>query len=282
VFISAPSQENFRLIILSWQYYGREEKRPGGRTSTAEIRPKVPSILETYHLIGDEQSVRAVLIAVMSNCSVQWQDAKRTVATFNRDSTNKTVWPERVVQYYRASTFALSLDTYNNTASLPVNQPKDNNTAPPVLADTPLPGGLSTAFLACLNATIAFSVPLIEVDTRKQLNNAETAGVALGCIFGAGFFMLSMYYVVICICNATNRRDVARGLLRHDANTIHRSWVLPFVLVGRKFGFGREKDKADGKETRGRYSSLGKPDSGSLPESHNLAVTQKEATPAFK
>jgi hypothetical protein len=75
----------------------------------------------------------------MGNCSVQ--DTKGTVATFDRDSLSKAVWPERVVQYYRASSFALSLDSYNNSASSPLNQSKDNNTAPAVLADTPLPDG---------------------------------------------------------------------------------------------------------------------------------------------
>lgn len=76
--------------------------------------------------------------------------------------------PEQIIQYYRASTFALSLDGYNNTASLPANMPANNDTAPwPLSQDSPLPAGLNSTFLVCVNTTIGASVPLIDVESHK-------------------------------------------------------------------------------------------------------------------
>jgi hypothetical protein len=255
------------------QYYGYEDKRPGGRTATTEVKSTISSTPETYHLIGDDRSVRAVLEALMSNCSVQ--DTKGTVATFDRDSSSKAVWPERVVQYYRGSSFGLSLDTYNNTASILSNQPKDNNTAPPVLVDTPLPTGLNMTFLACLNATIGFSLPLIEADPRKHLSTGALAGIIIGSMFGGLFLFFGL---TILMLNWMEKRADDRFKSSFDDVPKSRSCYmsLPFKRI---FASGKKKDK---KGTRGRYSSLETPDGASPPESQNLAVNAGDKPPVFK
>jgi hypothetical protein len=56
------------------------------------------------------------------------------------------------VQYYRASSVALTLDGYNNTGAL----------APEGTPDTPLPTNIDTSLLDCLNQTIGLAVPLID------------------------------------------------------------------------------------------------------------------------
>jgi hypothetical protein len=255
------------------QYYGYEDKRPGGRTATTEIKSTISSTPETYHLIGDDRSVRAVLEALMSNCSVQ--DTKGTVATFDRDSSSKAVWPERVVQYYRGSSFGLSLDTYNNTASILSNQPKDNNTAPPVLVDTPLPTGLNMTFLACLNATIGFSLPLIEADPHKHLSKGAVAGIIIGSIFGGLFLFVGLNMLILgWMDKRANRRF--ESSFDHKPKSKLGSMPLPFKRI---FAFGQKKDK---KGSRGRYSSLETPDGASPPESQNLAVNAGDKPPVFK
>ncbi|KAL1749253.1 hypothetical protein HDZ31DRAFT_28000 [Schizophyllum fasciatum] len=71
---------------------------------------------------------------------------------------------ESVVQYYRASSVALALDGYNNTAAL---------TDDDKMAATPLPGWRNTDMLRCLNDTIGAAVPLVDADGHNN-------GAALG------------------------------------------------------------------------------------------------------
>ena len=68
-------------------------------------------------------------------------------------SFQSSLQPNQVVQYYRASSVALTLDEYNNSATFSSNQ----NTI-----DTPLPSNIDTTLLNCLNQTIALSVPLAD------------------------------------------------------------------------------------------------------------------------
>ena len=61
--------------------------------------------------------------------------------------------PEQVIQYYRASSVALSLDGYNNSAVFS----EDENAA-----NTPIPTNIDTTLLNCMNSTIGSEVPLVE------------------------------------------------------------------------------------------------------------------------
>lgn len=58
------------------------------------------------------------------------------------------------VQYYRASSVALTLDGYNNLASLEDDYDESERLA--------LPNNIDTNLLNCLNYTIGASVPLID------------------------------------------------------------------------------------------------------------------------
>jgi hypothetical protein len=212
----------------------------------------------------------------MGNCSVQ--DTKGTVATFDRDSLSKAVWPERVVQYYRASSFALSLDSYNNSASSPLNQPKDNNTGPAVLADTPLPTGLNMTFLACLNATIGFSVPLIEADMHRGLSKGALAGIIIGSIFGGILLLVGLILFVLHLKKKHAHRTTTRSWNTIDGS---RSMSLPFKSM---FSFGKS-GKTKEKKNRGRYASIETPGDALQPVSQDLAVnntTRLDNHPVFK
>jgi hypothetical protein len=187
-----------------------------------------------------------------------------TVITFDRQSSTRTVRPEQVVQYYRASSFALSLDIYNNTASLPVNQPKDNDTAPSVLADTPLPAGLNKAFLACLNATIGFSVPLIEAKTSQALSKGTLAVIIIGSIFGAILLFVGLTLLVFHL----KRKRVGRTSAHPWTTSSENEKPLPSLPSKGMFAFGKS-GKTNGRENLGQYSSL---ETAPPPESQNLAV----------
>ncbi|TDL21034.1 hypothetical protein BD410DRAFT_829258 [Rickenella mellea] len=190
----------YPVVISPYEnYYGANEiyvlndtQRTGGELSSVIIQPANTSIsntANTYRLIGDLPSVNAVYTALLASspsCGI----ANSTITPFKPTLNTTAPTPEQVVQYYRASSFALSLDTYNNSASSLANMP--TNTSMP-LADTPLPTDLDPTFLACLNSTIGESVPL--VDLSHKLNGGEIFGIVSSGVFLAGWLTL-----VILLC----------------------------------------------------------------------------------
>ena len=78
------------------------------------------------------------------------------------------------MQYYRASTVALTLDGYNNSAALGSD---------PNVPATPLPEGVDTVFLSCVNNTIGAAVPLVS-GAFHRYNVSSSAGVLLLLWFG--------------------------------------------------------------------------------------------------
>ncbi|CAE6338523.1 hypothetical protein RSOLAG1IB_05782 [Rhizoctonia solani AG-1 IB] len=157
-------------------YYGYREygpsnndSRPGGPMQQALVRSTewpaeggggnstINNATASYYIVGDADSVSAVMEAIVAQCSVA--NATGTPV----DENNPAVRVEQAVQYYRASSFMLALTSYNNSANLPSNAPTDNNTAPPPpSADTPLPQGTNTTFLNCLNETIGAAIPIMD------------------------------------------------------------------------------------------------------------------------
>ncbi|KDQ56804.1 hypothetical protein JAAARDRAFT_194760 [Jaapia argillacea MUCL 33604] len=156
-------------------YYGSDmyanlnaTQRLGGEITVTIIVPQasIPS-REIYRIIGDQTSVSSVISSLTSSCSVQ----NTSITPFN-SSSNLGVYPlpEQITQWYRASSFGLSLDTYNNSASLLSNMPPSNST--PVLppsADTPLPPGLNQTWLQCINTTIGASLPLVDPPPKPDV-----------------------------------------------------------------------------------------------------------------
>jgi hypothetical protein len=106
----------------------------------------------TFRLVADNNAVADLMTDIATNCS-QFLTAASINATLPTPFSNASGAPEQVVQYYRASSVALTLDGYNNTA---VFAPENST------ADTPLPTGIDTNLLGCLNATIGIAVPLVD------------------------------------------------------------------------------------------------------------------------
>lgn len=95
------------------------------------------------------------------------------------DSFSAWPQPEQTIQYYRASTVALTLDGYNNTGAL----------GPDGTPDVLLPVNIDHELLSCLNQTIGSAVPLI--------NRAGSTLSAPGIdIFGIFWFIWLLHYVV--------------------------------------------------------------------------------------
>lgn len=76
---------------------------------------------------------------------------------------NYTVTPFNVVQYYRGSSFSLHLDGYNN--SLPdIQVQSGENFTIPEEQPAPLPAGVNTDYLNCVNETIGEYIGLLDSD----------------------------------------------------------------------------------------------------------------------
>ena len=107
----------------------------------------------TFHLLADNSTVTSLISTINANCSDLYSPSSSTIAVPLNVSDPNVPKPEQAVQYYRASSVALTLDGYNNTATF------TNDTNAP---DTPLPAGIDTVLLDCLNQTIGLSAPLVD------------------------------------------------------------------------------------------------------------------------
>ncbi|KAF9461734.1 hypothetical protein BDZ94DRAFT_1263216 [Collybia nuda] len=132
--------------------YGRPNNgsRPGGPMVTAAFISN--STNTTYRLLADNTTVVDLLPEIHSQCDSMLSGNSSTSPSMYNDSLTALPQPEQAIQYYRASSVALSLDGYNNTGAL----------GPEGTPDTPLPTNIDRALLDCLNMTIGTSVPLVD------------------------------------------------------------------------------------------------------------------------
>ncbi|KIM50671.1 hypothetical protein SCLCIDRAFT_34087 [Scleroderma citrinum Foug A] len=106
-----------------------------------------------FHVLSDNSTITSLIDTVSGHCSSHLSSSSsKTPFPFNTSSPSAPQ-PGQVVQYYRASSVALTLDGYNNSATFSSNQ---NAT------DTPLPSNIDMTLLNCLNQTIALSMPLVD------------------------------------------------------------------------------------------------------------------------
>lgn len=105
----------------------------------------------TYRLLADNVTVTELIADIKTSCSSSLSGNSSSSPSTYEDSLTALPQPEQAIQYYRASSVALSLDGYNNTGAL----------GPEGTPNTPLPTNIDTTLLNCLNQTIGDAVPLI-------------------------------------------------------------------------------------------------------------------------
>jgi len=134
----------------------------------------------TFYLVTDTDTANTMVSILQQNCSsVLNSGVSNAPVPYNASDPNSPK-PEEAVQYYRASSAALMLEGYNNTAQL-----SDNTGLP----DTPLPTNIDTNLLTCLNETIGFAVPLVDAASPTAWNFGVT-----GSAYTISSFWL-LYYV---------------------------------------------------------------------------------------
>ncbi|KAG8729647.1 hypothetical protein FRC11_008309, partial [Ceratobasidium sp. 423] len=169
-----------------YEYYGASEygpansvDRPGGPMETAKVYTIDPkyNTSDVYRLLGDRDSIVTVLYALKRDCSitVPYEDVfGYDPASDNPSRAHPHI--QSVIQFYRASSFALALDGYNNSAAAVTPAALRNSTGQLVALlppPTPLPSGVNTAFLGCINRTVGSSLPIPERDSGFCLEGAR-------------------------------------------------------------------------------------------------------------
>lgn len=125
--------------------------RPGGPMTQAAFISG--SSNTTFHVLADNSTVTSLISSIKTNCTSVLSNSSSTSATSYDPTAPNAPRPEQVIQYYRASSVALTLDGYNNSATFSADENAPN---------TPLPTNIDTNLMDCLNQTIGVAVPLID------------------------------------------------------------------------------------------------------------------------
>lgn len=157
------------VYMYHYDYYGNGEygpptnnSRPGGNMTQIEVTSSlwaqgdVSNATSPYWLIGDYDTVLAVSRFIQTTCSANLSQPQEI------NPTNlSAVAPEQVLKYYRSSSLALALTSYNNSASSLANEPASNSSSLSTIPDAPIPPGTNITFLNCINSTILAQVPIM-------------------------------------------------------------------------------------------------------------------------
>lgn len=139
-----------------------------------------PSVNSTFRVIADNSTIQSLVTDIVANCSSPLGTNNSFVA-YTYNDTSISPKPEQTIQYYRASSVALTLDGYNNTGVF-----GDEGTP-----DTPLPSPIDTTLLNCLNYTIGEAVPLV---SGANLRYVGGSGISLLILFQVLFQLFSSFF----------------------------------------------------------------------------------------
>lgn len=135
----------------------------------------------TFHVLSDNSTVSSLISSIDANCSSSLSSSSSTSPQAYNGSAPDAPQPEQTIQYYRASSIVLTLDGYNNSATLSSN---------PNATDSSLPPGIDMTLMDCLNQTIAFSAPLVS-SAGMRLSIGPSSAPFLGMLWLV-WWMLSL------------------------------------------------------------------------------------------
>ena len=221
--------------------------RPGGELLQAPIRP-TPARWnyttveeETYWLIGDQSSIFSMLTNMVNWCDAEpiwpelFEPANNTIGVAG-NNTNQGVkfHPGNILQYYRASSFALAHPKYNNTYA---HSPLNTSTSFTHDQSTPLNDVMKySTWLKCINETVADALPILDAppETSSDLSGGAIAGIVIGSIIAFGVLGTFGLMLCDCMCDTYDRRTrrirEKKQLARDRLRRIHeeRKMILDF------------------------------------------------------
>jgi hypothetical protein len=122
----------------------------------------------TFRVLADNATVTSLISDIVSSCGSQINGASSIQPTTYNDSGPPG--PQQGIQYYRASSIVLSLDSYNNTATY------SNDTNAP---NSPLPNNIDNNLLSCLNGTIGANAPLVDGASGLKFSSPSNLGLVV-------------------------------------------------------------------------------------------------------
>ncbi|KAF7346353.1 hypothetical protein MSAN_01863000 [Mycena sanguinolenta] len=143
-------------VSTSSTQYGHADNasRPGGVMISASFQSNGANGT-VFRILSDNTTTTNLIGAILANCSASLTNASIAAAgsptPYNDSSTSSLPQPEQIVQYYRASSIALSVDGYNDTSIFQAEG----------TPDVPIPSTVDATTLDCLNQTIGLAAPLI-------------------------------------------------------------------------------------------------------------------------
>jgi hypothetical protein len=183
--------------------------RPGGRMVQVPLKSGTShwnissEDEETYWLIGDRDSTVSTMASMVVWCHAQpiWPEAFDSAEDAVGVAGNATgqgvkFHPGNVLQYYRASTFALAHPEYNNTYA---HHPLNTSTQLTHDQSTPLSDIVSySPWLHCINETISKALPILDAPPPQP----GLPKIAIFFIILAGLLALMfMTYLLFAIRN---------------------------------------------------------------------------------
>ena len=138
-----------------------------------------------FYFVADNNTAYAMVPILQQNCSSLLKSGVYNAPVPLNVSDPNSPRPEQAVQYYRASSAALLLNGYNNTAQL-----SDNTSLP----DTPLPTNIDTNLLTCLNQTIGTAIPLVDAANPTAWNSGVTRNAYAISSFWLLYYILSVLF----------------------------------------------------------------------------------------
>lgn len=182
-YVSPQVHSHRPLIVAVQMQYGdpSNSSRPGGAMTQANFVSNSTGTL--FYLLADNSTVAALITTIDANCtSYLALSSSSSPVPYNSSDANAPQ-PEEAVEYYRASSVVLALNGYNNSAvfSSDANVP-----------NSPLPSGIDTNLLNCLNQTIGVSVPLVNGAMSAWATSAGPKVSAIGMFWVLWFVLGNM------------------------------------------------------------------------------------------
>ncbi|CCA71842.1 hypothetical protein PIIN_05777 [Serendipita indica DSM 11827] len=165
--------------IINGTTYELDFLRPGGPMGVVKLAPDTShwsgvSSEEVYEMIGDRDSLAFMMADLVDWCHVQPQTLRRFDPS--NPSSISQPRPENVIQYYRASSFAVTYPGYKNTFALGSNI----STSQTFADSSPLPSRIANSgFLRCINDTIGNALPIADSPGLWKSWMATILGIAV-------------------------------------------------------------------------------------------------------
>ncbi|KAG8815451.1 hypothetical protein FRC18_001498 [Serendipita sp. 400] len=187
--------------------------RPGGFVASVPLRTTTDHFNvtedEVYYAVGDRESLLPLMISYVTWCHATPAWPSR----FNASATDAPIKLENVIQYFRASSFALASPAYNNTlARTSKSDTKDN---------TPLPEFMEySTFRKCVDDVTENALAIVNTIPGPTPLDMFVDALNVGGIFICGgmlFCLLVIGGILVTI------RAVCQTLLYGDPDTIARA-----------------------------------------------------------